>query len=134
MEGAFFVGKTELLNWVNNLLHIKLPKVEDCASGAIYCQIVDSCHPGTVKMAKVNWMARSDHEYIPNYKILQAAFDKNNLEKHVDVDKLIRAKYQDNLEFLQWMKAMWDREGQASWERDGYEAAFARDGKTVQDW
>jgi RP/EB family microtubule-associated protein len=131
MEGAFFVSRTELIEWVNRLLSVNLSKVEQCASGAIYCQILDATHPGSVKMNKVNWMAKSDHEFIPNYKILQAAFDRNHIEKYVDVDKLIRGKYQDNLEFLQWMKAMWDREG--SGVRD-YDPACARDGRPVPLW
>merc|ERR1712137_159420 len=62
---------------------------------------------------------------------LQAAFDKNLIERHIDVDKLIRAKYQDNLEFMQWMKCYWDREGAAS---VGYDAVQAREGKPVLPW
>merc|ERR1719476_574814 len=111
MEGAFFVPRTELLAWVNGVLQTSLTKVEQCASGAVYCQIIDACHSGTISMKKVNWMAKADHEYVPNYKVLQAAFDKNGIQRHIDVDKLIRAKYQDNLEFLQWMKCYWEREG-----------------------
>lgn len=130
MEGAFFVSRSELLQWVNGLLQVNLTKVEQCASGSIYCQIVDACHTGTVAMKKVNWMAKADHEYIPNYKILQAAFDRNSIEKHIDVDKLIRAKYQDNLEFLQWMKCYFDREG----EKQGYDPVRAREGRPVPAW
>jgi RP/EB family microtubule-associated protein len=132
MEGAFFVGRVQLLEWVNKLLAVNLTKVEQCASGAIYCQVVDACYPGTVRMAKVNWMAKADHEYIPNYKVLQAAFDRHNIEKHVYVDSLIRAKYQDNLEFLQWMKALWDREGAGR--QDSYDAVQGRQGKPVPAW
>lgn len=131
MEGAFFVSRTELIQWVNGLLQVSLSKVEQCASGSVYCQIVDSCHPGTVKMSKLNWMAKAEHEYVPNYKILQAAFDKNNIEKHIDVDKLIRAKYQDNLEFLQWMKCYWEREGLG---RRDYEPLRAREGRPLPAW
>jgi RP/EB family microtubule-associated protein len=116
---------------VNGLLSISLTKVEQCASGAVYCQIVDSCHAGTVKMSKLNWMAKTDHEFIPNYKILQAAFDKNSISKHIDVDKLIRAKYQDNLEFLQWMKCYWEHEGSSA--RD-YDPVKAREGRPVPPW
>ena len=32
-------------------------------------------------MAKVKWDARSDYEYINNYKILQRVFQKNKVEK-----------------------------------------------------
>eukprot|EP00928_Gymnodinium_smaydae_P078579 TRINITY_DN62702_c0_g1_i1.p1 TRINITY_DN62702_c0_g1~~TRINITY_DN62702_c0_g1_i1.p1 ORF type:complete len:320 (+),score=83.56 TRINITY_DN62702_c0_g1_i1:147-1106(+) len=132
MEGAFFVSRSELLQWVNNLLSITLTKVEQCASGAVYCQIIDSLRPGSVAMRKVNWMAKSDHEFIPNYKILQAGFDKLNIDKHVEVDRLIRAKYQDNLEFLQWMKCHWEREGGALMQ--GYDAVQAREGRPMPPW
>eukprot|EP00408_Alexandrium_pacificum_P056688 CAMPEP_0171172798 /NCGR_PEP_ID=MMETSP0790-20130122/9900_1 /TAXON_ID=2925 /ORGANISM="Alexandrium catenella, Strain OF101" /LENGTH=306 /DNA_ID=CAMNT_0011637657 /DNA_START=25 /DNA_END=945 /DNA_ORIENTATION=- len=128
MEGAFFVSRTDLLQWVNGLLQTSLTKVEQAASGAVYCQILDACHP--LVMRKVNWMAKSDHEFIPNYKVLQAAFDKNGIERHIDVDKLIRAKYQDNLEFLQWMKCYFDREGG----RRDYEPLQAREGKPMPPW
>eukprot|EP00397_Hematodinium_sp_SG-2012_P038480 GEMP01041866.1.p1 GENE.GEMP01041866.1~~GEMP01041866.1.p1 ORF type:complete len:247 (+),score=51.14 GEMP01041866.1:123-863(+) len=109
MEGAFFVGRAELLSWINQWLKLDLDKVEQCANGAVYCQIIDSVYPGKVQMKKVNWMGRSDHEFIPNYKLLQLAFDRLAIERHIDVDKLIRAKYQDNLEFLQWMKCFFDK-------------------------
>lgn len=132
MEGAFFVSRTDLLQWVNTLLQTSLTKVEQCASGAVYCSILDACHPGTVAMRKVNWMAKTDHEFIPNYKVLQAAFDKNCIERHIAVDMLIRAKYQDNLEFLQWMKCYWEREGAGS--RRDYNALQAREGKAVPAW
>jgi len=61
MEGAFFVSRTDLIQWVNKTLQVSLTKVEQCASGAIYCQIIDACHPGSVAMRKVNWMAKADH-------------------------------------------------------------------------
>ena len=50
--------------------------------------------PGSIPMQRVNWEAKSDYEYIQNYKLLQQAFAKNKVQRYVDVDKLIRAKYQ----------------------------------------
>ena len=76
------------------------------ASGAVACQLTEYVFKGSIPMSKVNWEARSDYEFINNYKLLQAAFSKNKVQRHVDVDKLIRAKYQDNLEFCQWLKAV----------------------------
>lgn len=62
-------------------------------------------------MSRVNWEAKSDYEFIQNYKLLQNAFNKHHVKRHVDVDRLIRAKYQDNLEFCQWLKAFFDQQG-----------------------
>jgi microtubule-associated protein, RP/EB family len=36
--------------------------------------------------------------------VLQAAFKKMNVDKIVPVDKLVKGKFQDNFEFLQWFK------------------------------
>eukprot|EP00418_Pyrodinium_bahamense_P002568 CAMPEP_0179016018 /NCGR_PEP_ID=MMETSP0796-20121207/3099_1 /TAXON_ID=73915 /ORGANISM="Pyrodinium bahamense, Strain pbaha01" /LENGTH=277 /DNA_ID=CAMNT_0020711687 /DNA_START=53 /DNA_END=886 /DNA_ORIENTATION=+ len=109
MDGAFFVSRTELLAWANHSFHLNLTKVEQCANGAVYCQIIDACHPGAVAMKKVNWAARVDHESLPNFKVLQQAFDRCGIQKHIEVDKLVRGKYQDNLEMLQWIKTYYDR-------------------------
>lgn len=131
MDGAFFVSRTDLLTWVNQSLQLNLTKVEQCASGVVYCQIIDLCHPGSIAMKKLNWNAKMDHEFIPNFKVLQAAFDKNNIQRHIDVDKLIRQKYQDNLEFLQFMKCYWEREG---CQNIDYDPIKAREGKPLPAW
>ncbi|CAD7927171.1 unnamed protein product [Amoebophrya sp. A25] len=131
MDAAFFVGRSELLNWVNQLLQTSLTKVEQCANGAIYCQILDACHPnGVIQLKKVNWVAKSEHEHIPNYKTLQAAFDKLGIDRNIDVDKLIKGKYQDNLEFLQWMKCYYDH----TFAGHGYNPLERRGGKALMEW
>lgn len=108
MSGAFFVGKAELLKWLNDTFKIGYNKVEEVASGAVHCQILDMLFPGKVPLHKVNFNAKHDYDYVKNYKVLQKVFDEQGIKKHVDVEKLIKAKYQDNLEFLQWMKHLWD--------------------------
>jgi len=108
MEGAFFVSKNELLCWVNELLQLHVIRVEQMASAAAYCQIFDIMYPNAIAMNKVNWLAQYDHEFVSNYKLLQSGFDKQNIHKHIDVEKLIKGKYQDNLEFLQWFKRFFD--------------------------
>jgi microtubule-associated protein, RP/EB family len=111
MDAAYFIGRKELLDYFNDLLDLNLSKIEQTASGAIACQLTELIFPGSVPMTKVNWAARSDYEFVQNYKLLQSAFTKHHVQRHVDVDKLIRAKYQDNLEFCQWLKAFADQAG-----------------------
>ena len=130
MEGAFFVPRGELLEWINNLLQLNVQKIEQLASGAAYCSVVDAVFPGTVSMSRVNWMARNDFEFVANYKILQQAFEKNGVEKWIDVDKLIRGKYQDNLEFVQWLKKFFDLNGGQGKEYD----ALARRRNVPTPW
>ena len=124
MDAAYFIGRKELLDFFNDLLDLNLSKIEQTATGAVACQITELIFPGSIPMSKVNWAARSDYEFIQNYKLLQSAFTKNCVQRHVDVDKLIRAKYQDNLEFCQWLKAFYDQSGCSR--RDDYDPSAVR--------
>jgi len=108
MEGAYFVGRVELLNWLNDLLKLDYTKVEQTCTGAAHCQIMDAIYPGKVPLSKVNFNAKHEYEWVNNFKVLQNAFDKLQIEKFIDVAKLTKGKYQDNLEFLQWIKRYFD--------------------------
>ena len=103
MQGAFFKGRAECLSWANQTLDINLSKVEECANGAVYCQLLDSVHYHKVRMNRIDWTAKQEYAMEKNYKILQEAFNTCGIQKHVEVQKLVRAKPQDNLEFLQWI-------------------------------
>uniref|UniRef100_M4B8M7 Calponin-homology (CH) domain-containing protein n=1 Tax=Hyaloperonospora arabidopsidis (strain Emoy2) TaxID=559515 RepID=M4B8M7_HYAAE len=109
MDGTYFVGRKEILDWINSLCGVSLAKVEQTCTGAVACQILDAMYPGKVQMSKVDWSANKDYEYIQNYKVLQKAFVQLKIDKHVEVDRLVRGKYQDNLEFMQWFKAFYER-------------------------
>lgn len=111
MDGAYFVGRKELLDFFNNLLDLNYTKIEQTASGALACQITSLIFPQSIPMSRVNWDAKADFEFVANYKLLQNAFNKHKVQRYVDVDKLIRAKYQDNLEFCQWLKAFYEQSG-----------------------
>jgi RP/EB family microtubule-associated protein len=124
MNEAYFVGRKELLLWVNTNFKLNYDKIENVCTGALHCQIMDALHPGVVPLSKVNFNAKHDYEYIKNYKILQTVFTKLHIDKVIEVNKLIKGKYQDNLEFLQWMKRYWD----VHWQGGEYEAVGRRNG------
>lgn len=108
MDAGYFVGRKEIVDWVNETLQLSLSKVEQTASGAVACQLLDRIYPGKVPLSKVNWDAKLDYEFLGNYKVLQNAFTKLKIDKHLPVEKLVRAKYQDNLEFMQWFKRFYE--------------------------
>lgn len=120
MDGAFFVGRKEILDWINTTLDLNLSKIEETASGAVACQLLDIMHPGQVPMHKVNWGAKQSFEFVGNYKILQTCFTKLNIERHVDVDRLISARYMDNLEFMQWFKRFFEMSVSDTGDYDAY--------------
>ncbi|KAK9467046.1 calponin homology domain-containing protein [Lipomyces arxii] len=100
-------SRQELLSWMNDLMQLNLTKVEQCGTGAPLCQIFDSIY-GDVPMAKVKFNVNSEYQYIANFKVLQSVFLHHKIDKSIPVERLIKCKFQDNLEFLQWVKRFWD--------------------------
>jgi RP/EB family microtubule-associated protein len=66
-------------------------------TGAIYCQLLDVLYPTKIPLNKVNFKAKLDYEFVNNFKILQQSFTKLGIMKHIEVERLIKCKYQDNL-------------------------------------
>uniref|UniRef100_A0A5S6Q591 EB1 C-terminal domain-containing protein n=1 Tax=Trichuris muris TaxID=70415 RepID=A0A5S6Q591_TRIMR len=83
---------------------------------------MDMLFPGSVQLKKVKWNTKLDHEYIQNFKVLQEGFKRVSVDKIVPVDKLIKGKFQDNFEFLQWFKKFFD----ANYDGKSYNALEAR--------
>ncbi|KAG8806462.1 hypothetical protein FRC17_004978 [Serendipita sp. 399] len=117
-------SRTELLAWLNELLQINYTKVEQCGTGAAYCQIIDSVY-GNVPMSRVKFSAKHEYESLGNYKILQQYFRDKKIDKPIPVEKLVKCKMQDNLEFLQWCKKFWD----SNYAGQQYDAAGRRKGQ-----
>ncbi|KAH9948296.1 calponin homology domain-containing protein [Amylocystis lapponica] len=100
-------SRTELLSWLNDLLQVNYTKIEQCGTGGAYCQIMDSIF-GDVPMTRVKMNAKHEYEFIANFKILQNVFRSHKVDKPIPVERLVKCKMQDNLEFLQWTKRYWD--------------------------
>merc|ERR1712062_456617 len=61
---------------------------------------------------------------IQNFKILQQAFKKMQVDKIIPLEKLSKGRFQDNFEFLQWFKKFFD----ANYDGQEYDPMAARDG------
>lgn len=53
-EGNIYASKSELLEWVNGLLQLQLIKLEQFASGAVFCQLLDAYFQNVIPMNKVS--------------------------------------------------------------------------------
>lgn len=64
--------------------------------------------PNCIGLKRIKTGAKLEHEFLYNLKLFQAAFIKLNFDKSVPIDRLIKGKFQDNFEFLQWFKKFFD--------------------------
>ncbi|AOW00818.1 calponin homology domain-containing protein [Yarrowia lipolytica] len=120
------MSRQELVQWVNELLQTEISKVEECGKGAIYCQIMDSIY-GDVPMSKVKFNVKAEYEFLNNYKVLQGVFNRHKIDRQIPVEKLVKCRFQDNLEFLQYCKKHWD----ANWSGQEYDAVGRRAGRVA---
>ncbi|KAL1236099.1 Microtubule-associated protein RP/EB family member [Trichinella pseudospiralis] len=97
------LSRHEMLNWVNDCLQSGFTKVEQLCTGTAYCNFMDMLFPGSVALRKESFL-------------------KMGVNKVVPVDKLIKGKFQDNFEFLQWFKKFFD----ANYDGRPYNALLAR--------
>uniref|UniRef100_A0A669Q5B2 Microtubule-associated protein RP/EB family member 3 n=1 Tax=Phasianus colchicus TaxID=9054 RepID=A0A669Q5B2_PHACC len=119
------LSRHDMLAWVNDSLQLNYTKIEQLCSGAAYCQFMDMLFPGCVHLRKVKFQAKLEHEYIHNFKVLQAAFKKMGVDKIIAVERLVKGKFQDNFEFIQWFKKFFD----ANYDGKEYNPLLARQGQ-----
>ncbi|XP_078069160.1 microtubule-associated protein RP/EB family member 3-like isoform X2 [Mustelus asterias] len=121
------LSRHDMLSWVNDSLQLNYTKIEQLCSGTAYCQFMDMLFPGCILLKKVKFQAKLEHEYIQHFKILQAAFKKMNVDKIIPVERLVKGKFQDNFEFVQWFKKFFD----ANYDGKEYDPVLARQGQDV---
>ncbi|XP_027036581.1 microtubule-associated protein RP/EB family member 1-like [Pocillopora verrucosa] len=102
------LSRHDMLKWINESLQLKYTKIEQLCSGAAYCQFMDMLFMDCVNMAKVKFASNQEHEFINNWKILQKAFKNAGVDKTIPIEKLVKGKFQDNFEFVQWFKRFFD--------------------------
>ncbi|KAJ7333763.1 Microtubule-associated protein RP/EB member 3 [Desmophyllum pertusum] len=122
------LSRHEMLQWINDSLELKYSKIEQLCSGAAYCQFMDMLFMDCVNMTKVKFASNQEHEFINNWKILQKAFKAAGVDKAVPVERLVKGKFQDNFEFVQWFKKFF--EANYSGPDPEYDPVKARHGKT----
>ncbi|GAW00096.1 microtubule binding protein [Lentinula edodes] len=105
------------------VVHIRWPQEQNFLLGAAYCQIIDSIY-GDLPMSRVKFGAKHEYEFIANFKVMQNVFKAKKIDKPIPVERLVKCKMQDNLEFLQWIKRFWD----TNYGGQGYDPVSRRKG------
>lgn len=93
-----------------------ISKVEQCATAVAYLQLARRVFPkAAATVAKLKPAPVTDYDRLHNWKLLQDVLFKAGLTRMLDIEKLSKANYQLNLEFLQWFKRVYEaRRGSAS--------------------
>jgi len=121
------LSRNELIGFINDCLELNYTKVEQMGSGAAYCQMIHILWPNKLPIKKVKFDAKLEHVFINNWKILQDSFKNLHIDKDVPIQKLVKGRFQDNFEFLQWFYKFFTIND--SGEHDNYDAIGARGGK-----
>ncbi|KAI6182653.1 Eb1 [Aphelenchoides bicaudatus] len=116
------LSRNELLQWVNDCLQSGFTKIEQLHTGAGYCQFTDFLFPESIQLKRVKWNSRLELDWLANWKLLTVAWKQLGIDKLVPTDKLIKGKFQDNFEFLQWFKKFFD----ANYDGHEYNPVMAR--------
>jgi RP/EB family microtubule-associated protein len=61
MDEGYFVSRTEILKWINQVLTLDLTVIEQFATGVVYCQLLDAVCPGIVPLHKLSWKAKTEY-------------------------------------------------------------------------
>ncbi|XP_041419599.1 microtubule-associated protein RP/EB family member 3 isoform X1 [Xenopus laevis] len=121
------LSRHDILAWVNDSLQLNNTKTEQLCTGAAYCQFMDMLFPGCILLKRVKFQAKLEHESIHNFKVLQTAFKKMGVDKIIPVERLIKGRFQDNFEFVQWFKKFFD----ANYDGKEYDPLLARQGQDM---
>merc|ERR1712227_350253 len=80
--------------------------------------------PGCIPLKRIKFDAKHEHEFINNFKALQNSLKKMGVDKVIPVERLVKGRFQDNFEFVQWFKKFFD----ANYQGDEYDPVAARAG------
>jgi len=116
------LSRHDMISWINTSLSLQHKKIEELCNGAVYCQFMDMLFPGSIRLKMVKYNAKHEHEFVNNFKSLQNAFKKMGVDKVIPVERLVKGRFQDNFEFVQWFKKFFD----ANYQGEPYDPVSAR--------
>ncbi|XP_016086203.1 uncharacterized protein [Sinocyclocheilus grahami] len=126
-------SRYEVLSWINETLQTNFTQVEQCRSGACFCQLMDLLFPGSIDMSKVKFESQKRSDFIQNYSLLQTVFRKSGVKEPVPVKQLLTGKFRANFTFLKWFKKFFFANERRGKEYNPVEARNGQDIVQVDD-
>ncbi|XP_043103315.1 DNA (cytosine-5-)-methyltransferase 3 beta, duplicate a [Puntigrus tetrazona] len=121
-------SRYDVLSWINETLETNFTQVEQCRSGACFCQLMDLLFPGSIDMSKVKFESQKRSDFKHNYNLLETAFRKSGIKQTVPVKQLLTGKFRPNFTFLKWFRKFFfanERQGRE------YNPVEARNGQDI---
>ena len=118
------LSRMDIVHWVNDSLDLNYLKIENLSTGAAYCQFMHMLFPSCIKHKKIKYNGKQEYEALHNFKLLQESFAYTGTTKNIPVERLVKGKFQDNFEFVQWFKKYFD----ANYDGKEYDALAVRNG------
>uniref|UniRef100_A0A8C1FEE1 DNA (cytosine-5-)-methyltransferase n=2 Tax=Cyprinus carpio TaxID=7962 RepID=A0A8C1FEE1_CYPCA len=121
-------SRYDVLSWINETLQTNFTQVEQCRSGACFCQLMDLLFPGSIDMSIVKFDSQKRSDFKQNYSLLQTAFRKSGIKQQVPVKQLLTGKFRPNFTFLKWFRKFFfanERKGRE------YNPVEARNGQDI---
>ncbi|XP_048065488.1 DNA (cytosine-5-)-methyltransferase 3 beta, duplicate a isoform X3 [Megalobrama amblycephala] len=126
-------SRIEVLAWINETLHTNFTHVEQCRSGACFCQLIDLLFPGSIDMTKVKFESQKRSDFMQNYSLLQTSFRKLGITESIPVKELLTGKFRPNFTFVKWFKKFFHANEKQGREYNPVEARNGQDIVQVDD-
>ena len=110
-SAAAKISSQDLICWVNSTLKTNtVYKVHELGTGEHYCLLLHMLFPfrETIPLRKIKFGSQVEVDHISNWKIFQSGLKSVGIDKELSIDRLVKQKPMDNLEFAQWMYKFFD--------------------------
>ncbi|KAF7682546.1 Protein BIM1 [Astathelohania contejeani] len=95
-------SKSQLLNWINDLLHTNIKSIAELGKGVEYNEIFSIIH-SDYPISQINRNPKTELDYFHNLKLLQSFMFRKDIRTSFPIEKMVKCRMQDNLEFTQWL-------------------------------
>lgn len=89
-------GRSDLLDWVNGFLNLSLSSIEQCRTGAVYCQLLDALFPGDVDMRHVSTDDDDPRAALANMRVVQRVLAKHDIHRDVPIAEIVAGWYHNS--------------------------------------